>query len=356
MSSMPHAAPDKPYLGPKMEPKEPLVLATPPGFALAPCVALSPIGILPPLCYEPIQGVLQVALPSSLGSVQSAGLPGFQPAIPNREVLLHSVPGEPALLMFGLAKGPLADAAIETVRWMLGLDEDLSLFHHLCTTDRELGWVAEQKAGRMLRSATVFEDLVKVLITTQRPKQAHVICERLCQAFGPITMLSRPAFPEPQHLASARPDELQDDLQLGSLGHQIWQLAVLCAEGRPAPQTLKRQAPSLSAALCADDEALFDDLVGEELAWQERLTDLLLTLPGFGVRSVPKMMRLLGCYDLVEVHHHAVRAFAKQYPPRRKSKEPESNHDVMERLFKRLDGFGVYRSLAQSLLLLPRSA
>lgn len=344
MSSTQHTALPPPPLG--MEPQEPILLATPPGFSIASCIAASPIGVLPPLSYDPEQKMLQVTMPTSLLPVRTSPC----------EVQLRELAGESVLLMYGLHKGPRSELAEERVRWMLGLEEDLTLFHHLCERDRDLSWVAEQKVGRMLRSPSVFEDLVKVLITTQRPKQARAICGLLCRTFGRPTRWSGCSFPEPQDIAQAQPQQLKVELALGSLGHQIWQLAVLCAEGRPEPETMKRVAPSLSQALCSEDESLFDDLVAEELAWQERLCDLLLTLPGFGVRSVPKMMRMLGCYDLIEVHHSAVRAFAKHNPPKRKPKEPETSHEVMERMHKRLDGFGVYRSLAQSLLLLPRRA
>jgi 3-methyladenine DNA glycosylase/8-oxoguanine DNA glycosylase len=51
-----------------------------------------------------------------------------------------------------------------TLRHMLRLDEDLSEFYELCREDPELGWCATG-AGRMLRSPTVFEDVVN---TTSR--------------------------------------------------------------------------------------------------------------------------------------------------------------------------------------------
>ena len=367
MSSTPETSESTLRVAPPLEPKDPIVVPTPPGFRFAPCVSLSPIGVLPPLVYEPTQHAMQIALPSKL-------MGNFE-LFPCAEVLVHEVPDQSALLVYGMWPGPVADSAIDKVKWMLGIEEDLGLFHHLCERDRDLKWVAEHKVGRMLRSPTVFEDLVKIVIVTQRRKQAREICEKLCTAFGPPTMLARHGFPEASKLASAKMSELVDDLGLGPLGKMIWKLSVCCAEGHPSPETLRRVRPSVTAALCADDEALFDDLVGEELAWQERLTDLLLTLPGFGIRAVPPMLRLLGCHDLVELHHAALTMFAKRYPPRRKNKKkatshgPEQGHDhahghdhdhegecsqeVVERMLKRLNGFAIYRSLAQSLLLLP---
>ena len=345
MSATPQPPETAPPLVPPVQPKDPILLQTPPGFRIAPCIALSPVGVLPPHLYEPAQGAMQIALPSKL--VRNFEL------YPCTEVLIHEVPGHAALLVYGLWPGTLAEVALDKLRWMFGLEEDLTLFHHLCSRDRELPWVAEQRIGQILRSPTVFEDLVKVVIVSQRPKQAAAICQTLCSTFGSPTMLARHSFPEAAQLASVKESVLTEELGLGPLGKLIWRLAVRCAEGQPEPETLRRVRPSFSAALAGDDETLFDDLIGEELQWQERLTDLLLTLPGFGIRSVPPMLRLLGCFDLVEMHKAALTHFAKRYPPRRKRAEPESSDEILARLLKRVDGFAIYRGLAQSLLLLP---
>ncbi|MGN6168454.1 MAG: hypothetical protein ACTHQQ_09835, partial [Solirubrobacteraceae bacterium] len=51
------------------------------------------------------------------------------------------------------------------IRHMLRLEEDLSGFYRLAAADPALAWVAAG-AGRMVRSPTVFEDLVKTICTT----------------------------------------------------------------------------------------------------------------------------------------------------------------------------------------------
>jgi 3-methyladenine DNA glycosylase/8-oxoguanine DNA glycosylase len=48
----------------------------------------------------------------------------------------------------------------DTIAHMFRLDEDLSAFYELACTDEDFAWCAEG-AGRMLRSPTVFEDVVK---------------------------------------------------------------------------------------------------------------------------------------------------------------------------------------------------
>lgn len=61
---------------------------------------------------------------------------------------------------------PLSEAGREritrAVRRMLNLDEDLSAFYEVASADSQLSWAVDG-AGRMLRSPTVFEDVVKTL-------------------------------------------------------------------------------------------------------------------------------------------------------------------------------------------------
>jgi 3-methyladenine DNA glycosylase/8-oxoguanine DNA glycosylase len=52
------------------------------------------------------------------------------------------------------------DALAATVSLMFRLDEDLSGFYAIVSTDGDLSWSATG-AGRMLRAPTVFEDVVK---------------------------------------------------------------------------------------------------------------------------------------------------------------------------------------------------
>lgn len=59
------------------------------------------------------------------------------------------------------------EALAATVAHMFRLDEDLSGFYAVVSTDGELGWCATG-AGRMLRAPTVFEDVVKTTCTLVR--------------------------------------------------------------------------------------------------------------------------------------------------------------------------------------------
>jgi N-glycosylase/DNA lyase len=49
---------------------------------------------------------------------------------------------------------------------MLRLDDDIDSFYRLVASDKDFNWIPRQGAGRLLRSPTVFEDLVKMICTT----------------------------------------------------------------------------------------------------------------------------------------------------------------------------------------------
>ena len=78
-----------------------------------------------------------------------------------------TVRARPAARGRGRGRAPAAvrPALTAQIRHMLRLDEDLSAFYVVAAADPALAWVVAG-AGRMLRSPTVFEDLVKTICTT----------------------------------------------------------------------------------------------------------------------------------------------------------------------------------------------
>ena len=55
---------------------------------------------------------------------------------------------------------------VADVRHMLRLDDNIDEFYRLLLADSDFNWIPTQGAGRLLRSPTVFEDLVKMICTT----------------------------------------------------------------------------------------------------------------------------------------------------------------------------------------------
>jgi hypothetical protein len=76
------------------------------------------------------------------------------------------------------------DTLAATVTHMFRLDEDLSAFYAITCEDVELSWCAHG-AGRMLRSPTVFEDVVKTTRTSIRTFLSRTLARaKALGAFG----------------------------------------------------------------------------------------------------------------------------------------------------------------------------
>ena len=65
------------------------------------------------------------------------------------------------------ASRPLSQTAtkkvVADVRHMLRLDDNIAEFYRMMMADNDFSWIPTQGAGRLLRSPTVFEDLVKMI-------------------------------------------------------------------------------------------------------------------------------------------------------------------------------------------------
>src|SRR5689334_19001927 len=59
-----------------------------------------------------------------------------------------------------------ADRILGGVRHILRLDDNLDEFYRAVEIDERLSWIADVNAGRLLRSPTVWEDLIKTICTT----------------------------------------------------------------------------------------------------------------------------------------------------------------------------------------------
>jgi 3-methyladenine DNA glycosylase/8-oxoguanine DNA glycosylase len=99
--------------------------------------------------------------------------------------------------------GPKATKqVVKDVRHMLRLDDDLSGFYTSVAGEKEFKWIRVQGAGRMLRSPTVFEDLVKMICTTNC---SWALTEKMVT--GLVESLGRPSntgdrtFPTPEAMA-----------------------------------------------------------------------------------------------------------------------------------------------------------
>ena len=165
------------------------------------------------------------------------------------------------------------EALLAQVRHMLRLDEDLSRFYALVADDDELAWVT-RGAGRMLRSPTVFEDVVKTVCTTNCAWSGTVrMVTALVEHLGASGRHGR-AFPAPAGMAEAGDDFYKDVARAGYRGPYLRAIAAAVADGTLDLEALDGRS----------------DLPDDEVA------DRLLALPGVGPYAAAHIMMLLGRY------------------------------------------------------------
>jgi N-glycosylase/DNA lyase len=170
--------------------------------------------------------------------------------------------------------------ALALARHLLRLDEDLSGFYERAAKNPELSWVTSG-AGRMLRSPTVFEDVVKTICTTNTSwggttRMVNALIEHL-GVRAPGAPLSGPfgrAFPTAQAMAAADHDFYRRVAGAGYRGAYLRALATSVADG----------SVDLEALGAASPEQRTDDQIEEELR----------ALPGVGPYAAAHVMLMLG--------------------------------------------------------------
>ena len=174
---------------------------------------------------------------------------------------------------------PLAETRraplLAAVRRVLNLDEDLSAFYAVAAADPELSW-ATRGAGRMVRSPTVFEDVVKTICTTNCAWSAtQRMVGALVDHLGEESAGRHGrAFPSAAAMAEAPEDFYRDVARAGYRGAYLRSLATDVAGGGLDLEEL-REAPQ------------------EELP-DEEVERRLLALPGVGPYAAAHVMMLLG--------------------------------------------------------------
>lgn len=167
--------------------------------------------------------------------------------------------------------------ARQQLRHMMRLDDDLSPFHAICAAEPNRNWIARRGAGRLLRSATMFEDLMKLLFTTNTTwTSTEHMTRNLVQAIGSKAPSGRRAFPTAKQC-------LRDEAFYADV--------VRCGYRKSAAVALAQGFVSRELS-----DATFLTPQPSEQLWQR-----LCALRGFGPYAAGQAMRLCGHYDRLAI-------------------------------------------------------
>jgi 3-methyladenine DNA glycosylase/8-oxoguanine DNA glycosylase len=262
---------------------------------------------LPPLVLNEDARTLELTLPADGSS-------------PRTVRVAEGRGGRAALSIAGRKPGKAErDRLVAQISHVLRLDEDLSEFYGLVNEDVELEWAAAG-AGRMLRSPTVFEDVVKTVCTTNcawsaTERMVGALVDHLGES---DTVSERHAFPTPEAMAAADDGFYRDVARAGYRGAYLRSLAASVASGDVDLEELSATSES----------GLDDDDVAARL----------LALPGVGPYAAAHIMMLLGRYTRLILDSWTRPKYARLTAAR---KQPADR--TIERRFRR---YGRYAGLA----------
>jgi 3-methyladenine DNA glycosylase/8-oxoguanine DNA glycosylase len=118
------------------------------------------------------------------------------------------------------------------VRHMFRLDDSMANFYSAMSSDPNFAWITRAGAGRMLRSPTVFEDLVKSICTTNCSWALTVkMVTELTNRLGRPTSDGLHAFPTSEAMARAPLSFYRDKMRAGYRGPYFKELAQRVASG-----------------------------------------------------------------------------------------------------------------------------
>lgn len=164
---------------------------------------------------------------------------------------------------------------IRAIQHILRLDDPLEEFYALTDRDERLGWISAANAGRLLRSPTVFEDLVKTLCTTNCSwSLTKKMVSNLVEKLGEPAAGGKRAFPTAKELASVSEDFYRNEIKAGYRSPYFVEFSEAVAGGKIDPESW-----------------LHSDLPTAELKKE------IKGVKGVGDYAAENMLKLLGRYD-----------------------------------------------------------
>jgi 3-methyladenine DNA glycosylase/8-oxoguanine DNA glycosylase len=210
------------------------------------------------------------------------------------------------------------EEAADKVTWMFGLDMDFSRFYRVSRGEPKLARAKKRALGRVLRSPTVFEDVIKTILTTNTLWGATKnMTRKLVQQFGAPSEghTEKRAFPRPESIAASGPEVLKETVRVGYRAPAIHQLAVRVASGKLDLESLKTSTMSTL-----------------------ELRKQLLTINGIGPYAAANLLMILGRHDFIPIDTYALKMVSHEWY----EGKPVTAKDVEQRF----EEWGEFKGLA----------
>ena len=160
-------------------------------------------------------------------------------------------------------------------RHILRLDDDLGPFYLTTSNDPEFSWIGEQGAGRLLRSPTVYEDLVKMICTTNCSWALTLkMVQGIVDNLGRESNDGRRSFPNAAAMAAMPLKFFVDEVRAGYRAPYLKELAERVASG----------------------ELNVEEWLSSELPTRDLLKQIK-SVKGAGDYAAENLLKLLGRYD-----------------------------------------------------------
>jgi 3-methyladenine DNA glycosylase/8-oxoguanine DNA glycosylase len=213
-----------------------------------------------------------------------------------------------------LSTAQLENAAAQ-LRSCLRLDEDFSPFYDEANRYPDFRWVCETGSGRLLRAPTVFEDAVKMLLTTNCTwRLTTIMVSNLVQAVGEQFDETHWTFPTPEAVASLAERTLRTRIKTGYRSPFLLRMARDVAGGKLDMESWR------SSPLSTPE--LFEEI---------------RKVKGLGPYSAGNLLRLVGRCDYLALDTWVRQQFFKVHRKGRKVKD-----STIERHYEK---FGIWKGL-----------
>lgn len=183
----------------------------------------------------------------------------------------------------------------DKVTWMFGLDMDFSRFYAASRLEPKLARARKRALGRVLRSPTLFEDVIKTILTTNTlwtatKNMTRKLVDTYGAPFESAGNIETKAFPTPASIAASSPESLREVVRVGYRAPAIHQLAVRIASGQFDLEALKTsRLPTLE------------------------LRKELMTINGVGPYAAANLLLILGRSDFIPIDSWALKLVSHEW-------------------------------------------